>query len=167
MKKLLSVLFLVLLSLPGMLLAHGGVSNQSGDVIVFLTQQPLSPLLNEDVRMTFAVKTLDLVVMPGVNVNLRLIETNSDSAQDKTIASETKTADVNGNFDFTYKFTKEGYYDIELVVPDPVTGEPAVMGFLVQPRQAVLPWLRIVIAILVIFGVTTTYTFIKTKKPIQ
>jgi hypothetical protein len=32
---------IVLAALPGSLLAHGGVSNQSGNAVVFLIQQPL------------------------------------------------------------------------------------------------------------------------------
>lgn len=117
--------------------------------------------------MTFSVKNKDLAVIPGTQIGLRLIETNSDPSLDKAIVTENRTTDVNGNFDFNYKFDKEGYYDVELSVPDPISGQPAVIGFLIQPRQAELPWMRIIIAILVLFGVTSTYTFIKLKKPVQ
>jgi hypothetical protein len=166
-KTYFAFMFLILAGVPALIGAHGGVSNQAGNVVIFLTQQPLSPLINEEVRMTFSVKNKDLSSMPGTEVGLRLIETNNDPALDKTILSETRTSDVNGNFDFNHKFSKEEYYDVELTVSDPVTGEPAVIGFLVQPRQPELPWTRIIIAILIIFGVTSTYTFIKLKKPIQ
>lgn len=167
MKKLSAILFFTILLVPVVLSAHGGVSNQAGNVVIFLNQQPLSPLVNEEVRMTFSVKDKNFAALAGVKVSLRLIETNTDPALDQTILTETKAADVNGNFDFSYKFSKQGYYDVELTVTDPVTQEPAVIGFLIQPRQAELPWARIVIAILIIFGVTSTYTFIKLKKPVQ
>jgi hypothetical protein len=167
MKRLYFVWLLVLVAMPAILSAHGGVSNQSGNIVIFLTQQPLSPLINEEVKMTFSVKNKDFTAIAGAQVGVRLIETNNDPSLDNVIVTENITTDVNGNFDFTYKFDKEGYYDVELSVPDPSTGELAVIGFLVQPRQVQLPWMRIIIATLIIFAVTSTYTFIKLKKPVQ
>lgn len=171
MKRLYIGLLFLLLVVPSQLLAHGGVSNQAGNVVVFLNQQPLSPLVGEEVHMTFSVKNKELQTIPKVNVVLKLIQTGNDPSQDQIIFTENKSADVNGNFDFTYKFTEEDYYDVEVALQDPVTNELVVIGFLVQPRSPAQSffdqYLYWIIGFIIVDGLIVAYAVAKSKKPVQ
>lgn len=136
MKRLyFAALFLIALT-PYQALAHGSVSNQAGNAVVFLTQQPLSPLVGEEVRMTFSVRNKELRAIPQTDVVLKLVKTGDEPSQDEIVLTETKTSDVNGSFDFYYKFPEEDYYDVELSLQDPITSESIAVGFLVQTRNS-------------------------------
>ena len=68
---------LVLISMPFIVFAHGGVEKSSGNVTVFLSQSPSSPLVGEKVKMTFvfANKSNVLVRISNLEVEVNLIDT--------------------------------------------------------------------------------------------
>jgi hypothetical protein len=168
--RILLAIAAVSLIFPAGALAHGGVFNLSNSVMVYLNQQPLSPLVGEKVELVFSVMNVQYEPLRNTPVSLRLVETSNDSTQDRTILTESKTTDVNGNFAYEYSFDKEGYFDVELTVADPKTSQPSIVGFLIQPRalssQAPEPQ-KIsygIAAAGAVLGSVITFAFVKAKK---
>lgn len=142
MKKILFFVFLFL-TFPTVAFAHGEFEKNAGNVIVYINQIPIAPLIGEKVRFSFSFRDKnvkvdrDLSVQNLVNVPIRLnvIDTfYGDESRDKTIYQKKFITDANGNFDFEYTFNKENYFDIELSFLDH-DGKPQSTGFLVQPRE--------------------------------
>jgi hypothetical protein len=168
MKHLLLVAIAALLLAPIFTLAHGGVSNQSGNVVVFLVQQPISPLIGEKVAMTFSIKDKDLNAITGIVATLKLVQTDSaDPSKDKELLVEQKAVDVNGNFSFDHTFNNVGYYDVEITLPDPVTKEPVSVGFLVQPRSPNPPSFYLLLVVACFVGIVLGFSFNRVKKQLQ
>ena len=134
-------LFLFILALsPLYLSAHGGVEKSVGNVTVFLSQDPISPLAGEEVKMTFifANKQNALERYSGLEVNLTLIDTFFGNASlDKVILERTLVTNSNGAIEFSYTFNKENFFDVDMVFTDPSTGLEENVGFLVQPRAKI------------------------------
>lgn len=130
------LLALALFFSAGFAYAHGGVEKRAGNVTIYLTQNPISPLIGEKVQFTFVLNQGDNIDRLGnFPVTLTLIDTfYGDATQDKTILTQNFTTDANGAFQFEYIFNKENYFDIDLKFKDPVSGKNEDLGFLVQPR---------------------------------
>ncbi len=115
--------------------AHAGVMKNAGDIDVILKQSPLSPLVGENVSMTFIFTEHDgNEQIRSHDVKLKLIDTfYGDESKDRVILQKHYTTDVNGVISFEYAFPKENYFDVELVFLDQ-SGTVQQIGFLVQPR---------------------------------
>jgi hypothetical protein len=129
-------LTLLLILLPMFAFAHGGVEKHAGNVIVFLKQTPLSPLVSEKVDFSFSFSDRNFnKVFSNMPVTLILSDTfPGDESKDTVVLTKELATDVNGNIDFSYAFNKENYFDIDLDFIDPSTGKKEEVGFLVQPR---------------------------------
>jgi hypothetical protein len=131
--------------------AHGGVQKQAGDITVYLTQMPLSPIIGEDVKMTFVFSKGLNKQVKDLDVELTLIDTFfNDATRDTVILTEKKRTDVNGAFDFVYTFDKENYFDVDLKFVDPETKEEGDIGFLVQPRYRASLGMIILVNVLIL-----------------
>lgn len=165
MKLFLSLIFFISALIPVSSYGHGGVSNQSGDYIVFLNQQPLSPLVGEEVKFSFALKDKLFEALPGRVVEVDVIENkDEDPANDVKINSQEFVTDVNGSFAFAYTFPKESYYDVEISILDPAA-EPTLVGFLVQTRKVQTDIL--VLSGLILVGLVAVSTLIFQKNKIK
>lgn len=137
MAKKISLILTILLIIfsPMFAMAHGGVQKQAGNTTVYLSQNPISPLVGEEVSMTFVLKQGLNEPLTNLNVTLSVVDTfYGDATKDKTVLVEQKETDANGAFEFSYTFDKENYFDIDIKFNDPKTGEPQETGFLIQPR---------------------------------
>ncbi len=118
-------------------LAHGGVSKNIGHAVVYLNQEPLSPLVGERVKFSFALQDTKGAALVNLPVQLTLTDTYyGDESKDKVILTQPVISDVNGDFEFAYTFTKQNYFDLDLDFADPITKATLNTGFLVQPRTA-------------------------------
>ncbi|HYV33346.1 MAG TPA: hypothetical protein VE973_00660 [Candidatus Limnocylindria bacterium] len=136
-KKIFFIISLIILVTPMLALAHGGVSQNIGNVIVYLNQSPISPLVGEKVDMNFVVRDISNQPLSKLDVKLTLIDTfYGDESKDKEILQQNFKTDNNGAFDFSYTFNKENYFDVDLDFVDPITHKSENTGFLVQPRAA-------------------------------
>ncbi len=127
----------MLTALPAVIFAHGGVSKNVNNAIVFLNQNPLSPLVGEEVVFTFSITDKNFQPLRNLQVQVKMIDTFFDDPfQDRIAFEETYTTDANGAFEFKYTFEKENYFDADLVFADPVSGQENSTGFLVQTREA-------------------------------
>jgi hypothetical protein len=127
-----------LLAVPVSAWAHGGVEKTVGTVRIYLNQAPLSPLVGEEVSMSFvfAPASDSLARLADIGVEISVIRTTFDRPEEDEVISTQKFAtDANGGIDFRHVFPTADYYDVELKFTDPVTAQEAVDGFLVQPRQ--------------------------------
>lgn len=117
--------------------AHGGVEKSRGNTIVYLSQEPLSPLVGEEVMMTFVLgRPTGTDRLRDLEVELTVIDTFPDDAtKDQVILKETKRTDANGAIEFAYTFTKENFFDVELNYKDPSNNQEEEVGFLVQTRS--------------------------------
>lgn len=125
--------------------AHGGFQKQAGNTTVYITQTPVSPLVGEQVHLTFVLKQGLNEPLRQLPVTINVIDTfYGDESKDQVMHTEQKQTDFNGAFSFSYTFTKENYFDIDLAFTDPATGREEETGFLIQPRTApkaaALPW---------------------------
>jgi len=131
---------------------------------VYLTQNPFSPLVGENVVMSFIIRNEKNEPLKKLDVQLVLIDTfYNDATKDKEILTKDLVTDENGVVEFNYKFDKENYFDVELTFADPVTHESLNTGFLVQPRTVSVPdnnWKYI----LVIIGSLAVGYWIKSKR---
>lgn len=127
--------------------AHGGFEKRAGTVVVYVKQQPLSPLVGEKVQFWLSfrdegdssAKNLndqDLVHWP---VQLSVIDTfYGDESKDTILYQKDFITDPNGGFNFEYTFTKENYFDIDLRLKDK-KGISQQTGFLIFPRDPAHP----------------------------
>jgi hypothetical protein len=129
---------LVLLLVPWVSGAHGSVSKNVGNAVVYLNQTPLSPFVGEKVNLAFTITDTKFQTLKNTDVQLVLVDTFfNDASRDQTILTQNLKTDDNGALLFEYRFPKSDYYDVELSFKDPVTGVEEATGFLVQPRQTV------------------------------
>lgn len=141
------VITLVAIFLPKVVFAHGGFEKRAGSVVVYVKQQPLSPLVGEKVQLWLSFRdegdTLaknlndqDLVKWP---VQLSVIDTfYGDESKDTILYQKDFITDPNGGFSFEYTFTKENYFDIDLRLKDK-KGMSQQTGFLIFPRDPAHP----------------------------
>ena len=138
--KAIYFFFLLLALFPLYLSAHGGVERSVGNVTVFLSQDPISPLVGEEVRMTFVFANKQNVLerYSNLEVKLTLIDTFFGNANlDKIILEKAFITNANGGIEFSYTFNKENFFDVDMSFTDPSTGLEENVGFLVQPRAEV------------------------------
>lgn len=116
--------------------AHGGVSQNVGDAIVFLNQTPLSPLVGENVNLSFSITDSEFAPLANREISVAVIKSVlNHPEQDQQITKQIIKTDANGSFDFSYKFETSDYYDVELTFADPKTAGDDTTGFLIQPRD--------------------------------
>jgi len=136
MKKYFAILTIIYASLiTSIATAHGSVSKNVGNAVVYLNQNPLSPFVNEKVQMAFIITNNQF--QPIKNLDVRLTATDTflgDASRDRQVFSKDFKTDENGTLTFEYSFPNPDYYDVELGFKDPITGENDLTGFLVQPR---------------------------------
>ena len=141
MKKII-LSFILLILFVTQVSAHGGFEKNANNTIVYITQEPISPLVGEKIDFTFQFRDPTVVVkkdlsvqnLANIPVEVSLIDTyTGDESRDKTIYKKTLVTDENGNLSFSYTFTKENYFDIDLSYKDH-NGKVQETGFLVQPR---------------------------------
>ena len=115
--------------------AHAGVQKRNSEFIVTFYQSPISPLVGENVKVTFVVTDHNLNSQKGLEGRLNLIDTfYGDESKDKKILERTFKTDANGAFEFEYTFNKENYFNIELQFKGREEKVEHV-DFLVQPRK--------------------------------
>jgi hypothetical protein len=121
-----------------------GIEKSAGDVTVYVFQGPISPLVGEKVKLTFALRDKSVKIKESLSeqnlknhpVTLSVIDTFfGDESKDKKIYKKEFRTDANGNFSFEYTFDKENYFDIDLDFKDN-KGVTQEVGFLIQPREA-------------------------------
>lgn len=137
MRNIFAVLVTIItaLLLPMLVVAHGGVEKTTGKTSVYITQSPISPLVGELVQFTFVLKQGVNAPLRNLPVKLTLIDTYyGDESKDIVVLTEAKQTDANGAFQFSYTFTKENYFDIDLAFTDSTDNTEQEVGFLVQPR---------------------------------
>jgi len=132
---------------PKIVYAHGGFEKRAGSVVVYVKQQPLSPLVGEKVQLWLSfrdegdtsAKNLndqDLVNWP---VQLSVIDTfYGNESKDTILYQKDFITDPNGGFSFEYTFTKENYFDIDLRLKDKKAMSQQT-GFLIFPRDPTHP----------------------------
>lgn len=118
-----------------------------GGITVYLVQDPLSPLVNEPVKMAFIFSKAG-ARLTQLDLVLTLTDTfYGDATKDKTILKKNLKTDNNGVAEYQYSFNKENYFDVDLKFKDPANGEEKEVGFLVQPRNSTsnkdVNWLQI------------------------
>jgi hypothetical protein len=118
-------------------LAHGGVEKSTDRFTVILYQDPLSPLVGEEITFSFLVTDRNTRIrLAGKEVTISVTETTlGDESKDRIIHEQQIQTDVNGAFSFSYAFSQPTYYDIELALGER-GDELTTVGFLVQPRLA-------------------------------
>lgn len=127
--------FLLIFQLIPSAFAHAGVQKRNKDYIVTFYQSPISPLVGEQVKITFVVTDHNLDRQVEVEGNLILIDTfYGDESKDKKIFDKKFITDANGAFEFEYTFDKENYFNIELVFKGEEDKADHI-DFLVQPRK--------------------------------
>lgn len=143
-KTFLAFIFFLLLTTYYLLpvYAHGGFEKNANNTVVYITQNPTSPLVGEKIDFTFQFRDPTVVVakdlsvqnLANIPVEITIVDTvHGDESKDKVISEKTYTTDENGNINLSYTFPKENYFDIEFEYKDHL-GKIQQTGFLVQPR---------------------------------
>lgn len=132
---------LAILCTPSLANAHGGFEKRAGDTVVYITQSPISPYAGEQVNINMVFQQYNsLERWKSLDVQIKLIDTYyGDESKDKVIFTTTQATDVNGSLNFSYTFTKENYFDVDLSFTNPKTGKREETGFLIQPRNSIKP----------------------------
>jgi len=141
MKIIIILLFLTLCFVFPLqqLSAHAGVLKKSDDFFVTFYQSPLSPLIGEEVKITFVVTDTEYKPHENLHGTLKLIDTYyGDESRDKIILTKPFVTDANGTSELAYTFTKQNFFSLELQF----TGYEEKwqhIDYLIQPRQAGQP----------------------------
>lgn len=123
--------------------AHGGFEKRAGSVIVYVKQDPISPLVGEKVKLSLSFRdegisetgNLSAQNLTDWPVILSVVDTYyGDESKDEVIYNNKFQTDANGSFTFEYTFLKENYFDIDLDFKDS-KGNNLETGFLIQPRD--------------------------------
>lgn len=151
-----------MLFLPGIASAHTGQSQQIGNYFVGITLYPLSPFVGEDVQVSFDFEDKIRKPAEGVKGKLVIKETTVDQfvakeavVGNKVLHEESGTTDASGSVGISYKFEKEGIYDVDFVWgDDPETESAGMQIFVREPTSYFLPqelekriWLFVIIAL--------------------
>lgn len=124
-----------LLFAPAVAAAHGGFEKIVDEYAVFVNQNPLSPLVGEEVTTYVQVMDRDIRPIPNLPVRLTITETAfNDPSGDKVVFAEDFTTNANGAFSFSQAYAKEGYFDVEIAFAAS-TGKKEQTGYLVMPRD--------------------------------
>jgi hypothetical protein len=135
---LLAVLGIVL-AMPSVAMAHGGVEHNTDDAVVLLYQAPISPIMRERVTSSFIFTDKSGNRLTNMPVTLTLTDTfYGDESKDKKVLTQNVKTDANGMVSFTYRYAKPDYYDIDLDFD--VNGSPQEAGFLTQVRNPYKTW---------------------------
>ncbi len=146
-KKLMlfALAFTFYFTITSSVFAHGGVEESDGPVTVYISQEPISPLVGEKVKLHFTLKDKSIEIENGdlsmqnlknIPVTISVIDTYfGDESKDKVILKKELKTDENGGFSFEYTFDRENYFDIDLDFVDS-SGKNREVGLLIQPRKA-------------------------------
>jgi hypothetical protein len=162
--KLLFSVFVVsiFILLPNIASAHTGQSQLIGKYFVGVTLYPLSPFVGEDVQVSFDFEDRFRRPAEGVKGKLVIKETTVDQfvekeavVGNKVIHEEAGTTDGSGSVGISYKFEKEGIYDVDFVWGDnPETESAGMQIFVREPTSYFLTqelekriWLFVIIAL--------------------
>jgi hypothetical protein len=103
---------------------------------VFISQDPISPLVGETVTTYIQVMNRDIKSIPELPLTVTLIDTAyDDEPSDRVVFTKKYKTNVNGSINFDYTYDKENYFDIEVAFKDPKTGRDEQTGYLVLPRD--------------------------------
>lgn len=141
MKKVVVFLLLIIcLVFPiQQISAHSGVLKKSGDIFVTFYQSPLSPLVGEEVKITFVVTDAEYKPHENLHGTLKLIDTfYGNESKDKIILTKPFITDDNGASELAYTFTKQNFFSLELQLAG-YEEKWQHIDYLIQPRQAGLP----------------------------
>lgn len=178
MRKFLGILTVGLVTsflifqLATLAFAHGGFEKRAGNIVVSVSQDPISPLVGEKVKMYFSFRDESIPVKQSLNeqdltnwpVTLSVIDTYyGDQSKDKTIFKKDLKTDANGGFSFEYTFNKENYFDIDLRLKDS-QGKDQETGFLIQPRKITTSNNFLLYLLFFSLGTMSTMLFIKFAK---
>lgn len=129
------VVTILFFQLPTTIFAHAGVQKKGDNIIVTFYQSPISPLVGEEIKLTFVVTDQNLTPKINTEGALILIDTfYGDESKDKVILTKQFTTDANGAVEFTYTFDKENYFNIELQFKGQEEKWQHI-DYLIQPRQ--------------------------------
>lgn len=135
MKQIFLLLFALVFFTPSATFAHAGFEKTIGSVTAYITQTPTSPLVGEKVNFSITFKKSLNEPVTNTQLKIDIIKTfYGDESKDKIVDNLTYTTDGNGVINFQYEFPSEDYYDLEINLPQEVTGTNINTGFLVQPR---------------------------------
>lgn len=112
--------------------AHENNDIIAKDYKVSIKHEPLSPLAGEEVKVTFELETQGGI--KPANFNGKFIIKKETSLENKVIYQKAAQTDANGVAGIRYKFSEEGYYDIEYIWGDDPEKDSA--GVLLQVREA-------------------------------
>lgn len=170
MRKIIFALSVVGMFLfPSITFAHGGMDKEVGEYVIHFSQDPMSPLVGEVVKINFVFLIKNSNVRIGnLPVSVSIIETyHGDESKDQKILEKEFKTDTNGSLDFVYTFNKENYFDIELSFKDP-SGRNLETGFLVQSRSYKkgdnFIFLTIIAIIAFLTGSVLTFATLRNKK---
>lgn len=138
-----STFFLCLTVFTPFAFAHGGFEKKAGNVVVYINQRPVSPLVGETVSVFLTFRDESKPIKTSINDQelsrfpfvISVIDTYyGDAKKDKIIYQTNGKTDENGDYSFSYTFHKENYFDLHLRFIGP-EGKLEETGFLIQPRS--------------------------------
>lgn len=136
MKSIILVLFLLSFLFPQFVYSHSGVQKRGDNTIVTFYQSPISPLVGEEVKITFSVTDLNLDRKPNSKGTLTLIDTfKGDESKDTVILTKLFKTDENGSAEFSYTFDKENHFSLNLQF-DGQKEKWQHIDYLIYPRAA-------------------------------
>ncbi len=112
--------------------AHEDNQQITNEYSVNVSQDPLSPFVDEEVKINFTLKTK--IGNPAANINgnllIKEIPPNSESEIDseeeaKLVYQKELKTDADGSVELAYHFKKEGLYDVEFIWGDDAENESA------------------------------------------
>ena len=135
MWRLYTSILVLGMAMPAFVVAHGGFEKIVDDYIVSFTQDPLAPLVGENVTIYVQLMDKDFQPIKDTDVTLTITDTSTnDPASDVVIFNDRYRTNVNGAFNFNYRFNKENYFDVEVAFIDGKTGREEQTGYLLEPR---------------------------------
>lgn len=117
---ILSLLVAFTLLSPQQALSHSGIGQEVGKYHISFTQEPLSPLVGENVKVTIRVTDENDEPVSNLKGNLIIKKTvikqnvGKDAEQEqKEIYRKRETTDTDGNVGIAYTFNEQSLYDVE------------------------------------------------------
>jgi hypothetical protein len=168
-----AIIFLfVFLLLPNHALAHTGQEQAIGNYKVEISQNPLSPFVGENVQVTFTLENSAGKALEGLKgkivikeTTIKLYEEKDTELGSKIIYEENGITDTSGNVGISYKFKKEGVYDVEYIWGNNENESAGQLIFVREPTSYFQPqelmkriWLFIGIGFAVIMFTLLTTT---------
>ncbi len=119
---LLLSIFGIIRYVPLVAYAHQDSQRITKDYKVAISQDPLSPFVNEEVKINFSLDTSTGIPAAKVKGTLLIKDLSSNSSLDKDIDHKEKIiyqkdteTDLSGNVELVYEFKNAGLYDVEFI----------------------------------------------------